>query len=222
MIEEITMYNVKESFYSLQGEGAHAGRPAIFCRFTGCNLWSGKEKHRLSADCQFCDTDFNGVNGQNGGRFKSADELAKHIANQWPQGHGNKYVVFTGGEPALQLDQALISAVKSYGFMVAIETNGTLRLPDNIDWICVSPKTTDPLVVNAGNELKFVYPQTNLNPKDYEGLEFEHFYLQPMDLSAVPKQNIIASDTQSATLKYCLENPLWRISLQTHKMLNID
>ncbi|TDP00011.1 7-carboxy-7-deazaguanine synthase [Marinomonas balearica] len=216
------MYNIKESFYSLQGEGAHAGRPAIFCRFTGCNLWSGKEKHRLSASCQFCDTDFNGVDGQNGGRFQTADALAEHIAAQWPTNQGNKYVVFTGGEPALQLDEALITSMKNRGFTIAIETNGTLELPNGIDWVCVSPKTTEPLVVNSGNELKFVYPQINLHPKDYEDLEFEHFYLQPMDLSAVPQSNVIVSDTQSSTLKYCLENPLWRLSLQTHKMLNID
>ncbi len=216
------MYTVKESFYSLQGEGAHAGRPAVFCRFSGCNLWSGKEIHRESSECQFCDTDFIGIDGQNGGKFRTSADLALHLNAQWPIERAHKYVVFTGGEPALQLDTDLINEMHSLGFEIAIETNGTLPLPEGIDWICVSPKTTKPLVVNKGHELKLVYPQTHITPELFTSLDFEHFYLQPMDQSHLPKDRISPESSQNLTLRYCLHNPQWRLSLQTHKMLNID
>ncbi|TPE55690.1 7-carboxy-7-deazaguanine synthase [Maribrevibacterium harenarium] len=216
------MYTVKEAFYSLQGEGAHAGRPAIFCRFTGCNLWSGKEKHRSSAQCQFCDTDFIGTDGQNGGRFDTAEDLIAHLNTLWPTNAAHKYLIFTGGEPALQLDEALIACAKEHDYTIAIETNGTLLLPDGIDWICVSPKTAAPLMVTQGNELKLVYPQAHLPPELFTGLEFDHFYLQPMDQSALPDGYILVNDSQQATISYCLAHPQWRLSLQTHKMLGID
>jgi 7-carboxy-7-deazaguanine synthase len=216
------MYSVKEVFYSLQGEGAHAGRPAIFCRFTGCNLWSGLEKNRDSAECQFCDTDFIGVNGQNGGKFKTAQDLAQHLDQFWPPNTNHKYIIFTGGEPALQLDEKLVDAMKSKQYEIAIETNGTLPLPANIDWICVSPKTLGPLVVDQGHELKLVYPQDRLTPDLFTHLSFQHFYLQPMDQSHLPSNRIAPESTTKMTLDYCLQNPRWRLSLQTHKMLGID
>lgn len=216
------MYNIKEAFYSLQGEGAHAGRPALFCRFTGCNLWSGKERHRNTAECNFCDTDFVGTDGQNGGRFNSASDLLNHLDALWPKEKSHKYIVFTGGEPALQLDETLIQEAKYRGYVTAIETNGTLPLPDGIDWICVSPKTSKPLVVNRGNELKLVFPQSNLPPSDFEHLEFDNFYLQPMDQAALPDNQERVDSPQAQTLRYCLQNPQWRLSLQTHKMLGID
>lgn len=219
----LTMYNIKEAFYSLQGEGAHAGRPALFCRFTGCNLWSGKETHRLSAECQFCDTDFIGTNGQNGGRFKTAEKLITHLDRLWPQGASHKYLVFTGGEPALQLDDELIQVAKGASYEIAIETNGTLDLPKGIDWICVSPKTSKPLRVTKGNELKLVFPQSHLDPSLFEELNFEHFFIQPMDQSHLTdNKRIPLINTQEAALQYCLLHPRWRLSLQTHKMLNID
>tara|TARA_R110001606_G_scaffold3277_1_gene14358 strand:- start:9401 stop:10051 length:651 start_codon:yes stop_codon:yes gene_type:complete len=216
------MYSIKEAFYSLQGEGAHAGRPALFCRFTGCNLWSGSEKTRTTSECQFCDTDFIGTNGQHGGKFKTAEQLRTHIDVLWPGGQGHKYVVFTGGEPALQLDDELIVEMKQHGYTIAIETNGTMALPDGIDWICVSPKTAKPLVVTKGDELKLVYPQSHISPDYFETLDFSHFYLQPMDQSHLTTDQIPLIDTQQATLHYCLSHPRWRLSLQTHKMLNID
>ncbi|MFI8620793.1 7-carboxy-7-deazaguanine synthase [Marinomonas sp. NPDC078689] len=216
------MYSIKEAFYSLQGEGAHAGRPALFCRFTGCNLWSGQEKTRATSDCQFCDTDFIGTDGQHGGKFTTAHELCKHIDALWPAGQHHKYVVFTGGEPALQLDDALIEEMKAHGYTIAIETNGTLPLPHGIDWICVSPKTTKPLKVTQGNELKLVFPQDHLAPSLFEALAFDHFYLQPMDQSYLSESQIPLVNTQEATLNFCLSHPQWRLSLQTHKMLNID
>lgn len=216
------MYNIKEAFYSLQGEGAHAGRPALFCRFTGCNLWSGKEQHRSTAECTFCDTDFVGTDGQNGGRFKTASDLLEHLDALWPTNRSHKYIVFTGGEPALQLDEALILEAKKWGYTLAIETNGTLPLPKGIDWICVSPKTSKPLVVNQGNELKLVFPQSHLPPSDFEHLAFDHFYLQPMDQAALPNDQQRVDSPQAQTLRYCLQNPQWRLSLQTHKMLGID
>ena len=222
VIEGITMYSIKEAFYSLQGEGAHAGRPAIFCRFTGCNLWTGKEKHRASAKCQFCDTDFIGTDGQNGGKFKTAEALIEHLDTLWPEQTSHKYLIFTGGEPALQLDEALIAAAKASHYTLAIETNGTLPLPDGIDWICVSPKTVEPLVVNQGSELKLIFPQDHLPPNLFSDLEFEHFYLQPMDQSALPEGHERINDAQAQTIRYCLQNPQWRLSLQTHKMLGID
>ena len=207
-------YSVKEIFYTLQGEGAQSGRPAVFCRFTGCNLWSGLEKDRLSAVCKFCDTDFVGTDGQNGGKFSTPKKLSEMIEAQWPGG-GSPYVVFTGGEPLLQLDNALIREVKAIGFEIAIETNGTLRPPNGVDWVCVSPKAGSRLVLNTGNELKLVYPQLGADPSEYVNLKFSHFFLQPLDNHEREK------NTQKA-LGYCLDNPVWKLSLQSHKILAID
>lgn len=210
------MYSVKEIFYTLQGEGAQAGRAAVFCRFAGCNLWSGREQDRASAICNFCDTDFVGVNGQNGGKFRTAEELAARIASFWPGG-GKPYVVCTGGEPALQLDAALVDALHQQGFEIAIETNGTLELPRGIDWVCVSPKGSAELKVRQGNELKLVFPQVEVqaSPAALAELEFEHFYLQPLD-DVKQAQNTVKC------VQFCMQNPQWKISLQTHKILDID
>lgn len=216
------MYTIKEAFYSLQGEGAHAGRPSVFCRFSGCNLWNGKESSRAISQCQFCDTDFIGHDGQNGGKFKDALSLAQHLNALWPIKQQHKYIVFTGGEPALQLDEQLIETIKAEGFEIAIETNGTKPLPKGIDWICVSPKTKDRLLIDQGDELKLVYPQETLPPHLYEHLNFTHFYLQPMDMSYTENTIIPSKNTTDRTLNYCLNNPQWKLSLQTHKMLNID
>lgn len=209
-------YKVKEMFYTLQGEGAQAGRPAVFCRFSGCNLWSGREEDRHKAICQFCDTDFWGTDGLNGGNYPTALDLAQKVASLWPvaQPHGKPYVVCTGGEPMLQLDEDLVSAFHQLGFEVAVETNGTLAPPKGINWICVSPKAGTELVVTAGNELKLVYPQPGAEPVLYEHLPFDYFFLQPMD-GPFQQQN-----TQ-LTLDYCLQHPHWRLSLQTHKLLGI-
>lgn len=209
------MYQVKEIFYTLQGEGMNAGRPAMFCRFAGCNLWSGHEKDRASAVCKFCDTDFVGADGTCGGRYGSAGELAAAIERQWPAGEAaRRFAVLTGGEPALQADAPFIDALHARGFLVAIETNGTLELPAGIDWVCVSPKADAALKVRAGNELKLVYPQTGASPSNYENLSFEHFLLQPMD---GPQAQ---ANTKSA-VAYCMRHPRWRLSLQTHKFLGI-
>jgi 7-carboxy-7-deazaguanine synthase len=208
-------YKVKEIFYTLQGEGTHAGRPAVFCRFSGCNLWSGREKDRLTAICPFCDTDFRGTNGVNGGVFHTADLLAQAVAEAWlPTGLGKPYVVCTGGEPALQLDDRLIHAFHQYGLEIAIETNGTLPLPEGIDWVCVSPKAGTTLQIRKGNELKLVFPQAGAMPESYESLEFDKFYLQPMD-------GILGAVHTKMTVEFCLKNPKWSLSLQTHKILNI-
>jgi len=210
------MYSVKEIFYTLQGEGAQAGRPSIFCRFTGCNLWSGREQDRAAAVCDFCDTDFIGTDGQNGGKFATAEELADTLKRFWPEGvAGQPYVVCTGGEPALQLDDELVDALHQAGFEIAIETNGTRPLPTGIDWICVSPKADAELVVVRGHELKLVYPQSLAPPERFESLQFEHFYLQPMD---GPLQN----QYTRRCIDYCLAHPQWKLSLQTHKLLGID
>ena len=208
-------YTVKEIFYTLQGEGAHTGRPAVFCRFSGCNLWTGREQDRASAICSFCDTDFVGV-GPDGGKFRSADELADAIARHWPSlnGHGKRFVVCTGGEPLLQLDEAAIAALHKRGFEVAIETNGTLEPPPGIDWICVSPKAGSTTVLRRGNELKLVYPQPEAQPESFEADDFRDFYLQPMDGPD------LARNTQLA-LEYCLAHPQWKLSLQTHKFVGI-
>ncbi len=208
-------YKVKEVFYTLQGEGAQTGRPAVFCRFSGCNLWSGREEDRHKAICQFCDTDFWGTDGENGGRY-GADELADKIASLWQAGlhAGKPYVVCTGGEPLLQLDEPLIEAMHERGFEVAIETNGTIAVPPSVDWVCVSPKANAELIVTQGDELKLVYPQLGAEPERYAHFDFKHFFLQPMDS---PQQ---AQNTQR-TLQYCLAHPQWRLSLQTHKLLNI-
>ena len=207
-------YSVKEIFYTLQGEGLRAGRPAVFCRFAGCNLWSGREEDRAEAACRFCDTDFVGTNGTLGGKFRQADELARLIAAQWPEGQGHRYVVLTGGEPLLQLDGALIEALHAHGFEIAVETNGTVPAPPGIDWICVSPKAGASWVQRSGHELKLVFPQPGLMPGSVADAAFEHFLLQPMD------GPLRAGNTRDA-IAYCQAHPPWRLSLQTHKILDI-
>lgn len=207
------MYTVKEIFYTLQGEGAHAGRPAVFCRFAGCNLWSGREEDSESAVCTFCDTDFVGV-GPDGGKFATADELAAAVAAKWPAPDARPFVVCTGGEPLLQLDAAAIDAFHARGIEVAVESNGTQPAPAGIDWICVSPKAEAELVLKSGNELKLVFPQELAPPEKFESLSFEHFFLQPMDGPDVERNTRLALD-------YCLAHPRWRLSLQTHKFLGI-
>jgi len=208
------MFTVKEIFYTLQGEGVHAGRPAVFCRFSGCNLWTGREEDRADAVCRFCDTDFFGV-GSDGGKFATADALADAIEARWPRAEGGRrYVVCTGGEPLLQLDAPLVDALHARGFEVAVETNGTQPAPAGLDWVCVSPKANAPLVLTQGDELKLVYPQAGGEPERYTQLDFAHFSLQPMDGPD------LARNTEAA-LAYCLEHPQWRLSLQTHKALGI-
>jgi 7-carboxy-7-deazaguanine synthase (Cx14CxxC type) len=207
-------YSVKEIFYTLQGEGANTGKPAVFCRFAGCNLWSGLEEDRASATCRFCDTDFVGTDGVGGGKFKTADDLAAEVAATWRGDGGEKFVVCTGGEPLLQLDAALIAALHAKGFKIAVETNGTMPVPAGLDWVCVSPKADAPLVVTAGDELKLIYPQAGGAPSRYEQLAFRHWFLQPMDGPA--------RDTNSReAIAYCLAHPKWRLSMQTHKYLGI-
>ena len=206
-------YSVKEIFYSLQGEGRNAGRAAVFCRFAGCNLWSGRERDRADAVCTFCDTDFVGTDGTNGGRFASATGLAAAIAGLWGAGEDNRFVVLTGGEPLLQVDDALVAALHAEEFEIAVETNGTLAPPAGIDWLCVSPKAL-PLVVDGGDELKLVYPNPRVHPRDVEDLAFDHFLLQPLDGAAT-------RESTEAALAFCLANPKWRLSLQTHKQLGI-
>lgn len=208
-------YTVKEIFFTLQGEGFHTGRAAVFCRFAGCNLWTGREADRAKAICSFCDTDFVGV-GPDGGRFRSSDELADAIAARWPAEAANdrRFVVCTGGEPLLQLDTELIDSLHGRDFQVAIETNGTLFPPGGVDWICVSPKARADLVLANGNELKLVYPQVGAEPERYETLAFEHFFLQPMDGPEL-------ADNTRAAVRYCQQHPRWRLSLQTHKILGI-
>jgi 7-carboxy-7-deazaguanine synthase len=213
-------YSVKEIFYTLQGEGFHAGRPAVFCRFAGCNLWSGREADRAAAVCQFCDTDFVGVDGQGGGRFDDAESLAQAVSGYWPklqpQGTGNRkpLVVLTGGEPLLQLDASLIDALHRQGFEIAVETNGTISAPQGIDWLCVSPKAGAELQQRSGHELKVVYPQPGLDFQALASLDFQHFRIQPMD------GPLIRDNTQRA-VDFCLQNPRWSLSLQTHKALGI-
>ena len=209
-------YLVKEVFLTLQGEGFQAGSPAVFCRFAGCNLWTGREEHRASAVCQFCDTDFVGTDGPGGGKFATADDLASAIADTWTgdETEGNRLVVCTGGEPLLQLDQELVDALHARGFRIAIETNGTLQPPDGIDWICMSPKAGADLVLTEGDELKLVYPQPTLLPEAVEHLAFDHLFLQPMD---GPDR---AANTEAA-IAHCLAHPRWRLSVQTHKYLGI-
>jgi 7-carboxy-7-deazaguanine synthase len=206
-------YSVKEMFYTLQGEGARTGRPSVFVRFAGCNLWSGREQDRANATCQFCDTQFVGTDGDGGGKFETAEALAKAAAALWPGG-GAPYVVCTGGEPLLQLDAPLVDALHAASFEIAVETNGTIAAPAGIDWICVSPKANAEFVQRSGHELKLVYPQAGAEPTRFTGLAFEHFFLQPMD-SPERERN-----TRDA-ITYCLENPPWRLSLQTHKLLGL-
>ena len=210
-------YSVKELFYTLQGEGANTGRPAVFCRFSGCNLWTGRDEDRHRAICQFCDTDFVGTDGPGGGRFASSDELAEAVQRAWPAAPSSRIhplVVCTGGEPLLQLDEPLIDALHVRGFEVAVETNGTRPAPPGLDWICMSPKAHAPLVLRAGHELKLVFPQQGGEPERFACLDFQHFFLQPMD---GPEREC---NTRLA-LRYCLEHPQWRLSLQTHKLLGI-
>ena len=208
-------YAVKEIFYTLQGEGANSGRPAVFLRFAGCNLWSGREADRGGAVCRFCDTDFFGTDGPGGGKFPSAADLTRAVAAAWGgDDEAERFVVCTGGEPLLQLDEPLVEALHGAGFTVAVETNGTLPAPPGLDWICVSPKADAAPVLTAGDELKLIYPQTGAPPERYQGLAFRHFFLQPMD---GPDRE---ANTREA-LAYCLRHPRWRLSLQTHKMLGI-
>jgi 7-carboxy-7-deazaguanine synthase (Cx14CxxC type) len=210
-------YAVKEIIYTLQGEGANSGHGAVFCRFSGCNLWSGREEDRATAICRFCDTDFVGTDGEGGGQFSSEVELAEAINNTWNADPGSSerpLVVFTGGEPLLQLDEALIKAVHSAGFLIAVETNGTLVPPPGIDWICVSPKAGAILRLRAGNELKLVYPQVDAPPEAFDGMAFDHFFLQPM---AGPSED----RNRRLSVEYCLRHPKWRLSIQLHKVVGI-
>lgn len=210
-------YSVKEIFYTLQGEGANTGRAAVFCRFAGCNLWSGREEDRHKAICRFCDTDFVGTDGIGGGRFATADELARIVFETWEpelEKKAKPLVVCTGGEPLLQLDEELIEKFHEFGFEVAVETNGTKQVPKGIDWICVSPKANAELVLLSGNELKLVFPQTENTPKQFENLDFEHFFLQPMDNENQQNNTLLA-------IEYCKRNPRWKLSLQTHKIIGI-
>jgi 7-carboxy-7-deazaguanine synthase len=210
-------YTVKEIFYTLQGEGANTGRPAVFCRFAGCNLWTGREQDRAKAVCQFCDTDFIGTDGPGGGKFANAFDLAAAVAAEWPKEqarHARPLVVCTGGEPLLQLDAEAADALHERGFEIAVETNGTQIPPQGIDWVCVSPKAGSDLRLRSGSELKLVFPQPSAMPERFEDLDFTHFFLQPMDGPARERNTELA-------LRYCLEHPQWRLSLQTHKLLNI-
>ena len=207
------MYTVKEIFYTLQGEGAHAGRTAVFCRFAGCNLWTGREQDRHSATCTFCDTDFVGA-GPDGGKFATAQELAAAVAARWPSNDARPFVVCTGGEPLLQLDAEAVDALHARGFEIAVESNGTQPAPAGIDWICVSPKADVDLVLRSGNELKLVFPQEKAPPEKFAALSFDNFFLQPMDGPDIERNTRLA-------LEYCLAHPRWRLSLQTHKLLGI-
>ena len=211
-------YSVKEMYYTLQGEGAQTGRPAVFLRFAGCNLWSGRERDRASAVCRFCDTDFVGTDGPGGGKFETPGDLADAVAAAWPGNSATRaYVVCTGGEPLLQLDEPLIDALHAAGFEIGVETNGTIAAPPGIDWLCVSPKADAALVQTTGNELKLVYPQDEPHaaPEHFESLDFDYFFLQPKDDDNAERH-------VRDTLAYCLEHPAWRLSLQTHKLLGID
>ena len=211
----MSAYAVKERFLTLQGEGAQAGRAAVFLRFAGCNLWSGLERDRSAAVCRFCDTDFVGTDGEGGGKFKTAAALAAHVAAAWPKDAGGApLVVCTGGEPLLQLDRALVDALHAEGFEVAVETNGTIKAPAGVDWLCVSPKAGAPLVQTSGNELKLVYPQAGAPPEAFAALAFDRFYLQPMDGPELSRHT-------AAAAAYCRDHPQWRLSLQTHKLIGI-
>jgi 7-carboxy-7-deazaguanine synthase (Cx14CxxC type) len=208
------MYAVKEIFHSLQGEGVNVGLPAVFLRFAGCNLWSGREEDRAEAVCRFCDTDFVGTDGEGGGRFDSADELADAVHAAWPEGRANRFVICTGGEPLLQLDAPMTAALHARGFRVAVETNGTQSVPEGVDWLCVSPKSGAPLAVQGGDELKLVFPQAGAEPERFEHLAFRHFLLQPMDGPERARNTGLA-------VEYCKARPRWRLSLQTHKLIGI-
>jgi 7-carboxy-7-deazaguanine synthase (Cx14CxxC type) len=208
-------YSVKEIFYTLQGEGNHAGRPSVFCRFSGCNLWSGREEDRAGAVCQFCDTDFVGINGEGGGKFSTAQALAESINSLWPASYtASKYVVFTGGEPLLQLDSVLIDAMHDVGFEIAIETNGTIPVPTGVDWVCVSPKMGSKLLVQRGNEIKVVIPQLGQVMQEYAALDFDHYFVQAMD-------GVLLADNLRLAIDFCKAHPQWKLSVQTHKLLHI-
>jgi 7-carboxy-7-deazaguanine synthase (Cx14CxxC type) len=207
-------YQVKEIYYTLQGEGAQTGRAAVFLRFAGCNLWTGREEDRATATCKFCDTDFADTDGPGGGKFRTPEALARAVREKWPVVQGRPYVVCTGGEPLLQLDSALIHSLHEQGFEIGVETNGTVAPPDGLDWICVSPKAGAPLVLTRGDELKLVYPQSGAEPDHYADLAFRHFFLQPMDSPERVENTAAATD-------YCLKHPQWRLSLQTHKLIGI-
>lgn len=209
------MYSVKEIFYSLQGEGTHTGRPAVFCRFSGCNLWNGQKKEKSTAVCQFCDTDFVGTDGINGGKYQTARALVDVIISIWPTSHhGERFIVLTGGEPLLQVDADLIDILHNEHFFIAVETNGTILPPPGVDWICMSPKSGSNIAILSGSELKVVFPQKDLNPLDYEHYSFDHFLIQPMDGAEAARNRTMA-------VEFCLANPRWRLSLQTHKLLGI-
>jgi 7-carboxy-7-deazaguanine synthase len=213
-------YQIKEIFYTLQGEGFHAGRAAVFCRFSGCNLWSGREQDRAEAKCNFCDTDFVGTDGTNGGTYNSANELALAIDSAWQNTsslNDNKFVVFTGGEPLLQLDEELLLAVKKLGFYTAVESNGTITAPSEIDWLTISPKSNSELVQKSGSELKLVFPQ-QIKPENVSNLDFKHFYLSPMDENGDRERN---NENQKAALNYCLQHPQWKLTMQHHKLWQI-
>lgn len=207
-------YAVKEAFKTLQGEGRHMGRAAVFCRFAGCNLWSGREEDRAGAACRFCDTDFVGTEGEGGGKFVAGEDLAAHLAALWGEGREDRFAVLTGGEPMLQIDASLVEALHAQGFEIAVETNGTLPVAPGLDWICVSPKAGAPLAQTWGDELKLVYPQAGADPAQYEGLDFRHFLLQPMDGPEILRNTRAAID-------YCFAHPRWRLSPQTHKMIGV-
>jgi 7-carboxy-7-deazaguanine synthase len=207
-------YTVKELFYTLQGEGANAGRPAVFCRFAGCNLWTGREQDRSDAVCKFCDTDFVGTDGDGGGKFRTAELLAAEIEKHWGDTPSHRFVVLTGGEPLLQVDTALIDALHARMFTIAVETNGTVEPPPGLDWICVSPKADSQIVVTSGDELKLVFPQDGVDPERFADLAFTHFFLQPMD-------NPLQATNQRLAMLYCLAHPQWKLGLQTHKILDI-
>jgi 7-carboxy-7-deazaguanine synthase (Cx14CxxC type) len=207
-------YSVKEIFYTLQGEGLRAGRPAVFCRFSGCNLWTGREEDRMSAACQFCDTDFVGTNGTLGGKFSTPQELARLIADQWPSNKNNQYVVLTGGEPLLQVDIPLVEELHRLKFEIAVETNGTVVAPQGIDWLCVSPKQGTDWIQKIGNELKLVYPQLQLMPYEIEMNGFDHYLIQPMD-------GIFKNKNTRSAIEFCQKNPEWTLSIQSHKILEI-
>ena len=206
-------YSVKEIFYTLQGEGGNAGRAAVFCRFSGCNLWSGLEKHRSDAICKFCDTDFVGTDGINGGKYTTSNDLSNKIESTW-SGQESRLVVFTGGEPGLQIKEELVAELQARNFEVAIETNGTVSIPETIDWVCVSPKASTKLLVTKGDELKLVFPQEGVNPNNFIGLDFTHFFLQPLDDANLTKNSQMA-------VEYCMSHSKWRLTTQTHKILKI-
>ena len=208
------MYSVKEIFYTLQGEGANAGRPAVFCRFAGCNLWTGREEDRADAVCTFCDTDFVGTDGEGGGKFRTAQLLADEIEKHWGDTPSHRFVVLTGGEPLLQVDGALVEALHARMFTIAVETNGTVEPPPGLDWVCVSPKADSRIVITSGDELKLVFPQDGVDPERFADLAFTHFFLQPLD-------NLLQQTNQRLAMDYCLAHPQWKLGLQTHKILAI-